>query len=498
LSELNGAGMKLQEIMRCGQAAFRTGSEIRQTRKAEPALWAFRYFALLLFLMALPGCDQKPTPPVSHLDRIRASGELRVVTRPEFSAPAEGGPGSVGLEHDLVQLFAARLNVRPRFIVPGSLREVPAILARGEADLAAAGLIADGDRPGVRYGPAYRRITEQVLYSGDSPPPRTLADLGDSLVEVLAGSGHARTLAELQHQYPDLRWRARADQDIRDLLSRTAQGEVAYAVADSDQALLLRRQFPELQIAFDLGHPRHLAWALPAAEDASLYAEVVRFFGDIRQDKTLDQLIDRYYGHAQAFDAVLDDALRQDYRERLPRYRHLFERAGERYGLDWRLLAAIAYQESKWQSRAVSAEGVRGMMMLTGLTARELNVRDRFDAAESIRGGASYFRRMLVELSPEVEDPDRIWFALAAYNLGPGHVEDARELVRRRGGDPNKWIEIKKVLPLLGKPAWYRQTRHGKARGGVAVHYVNSIRRYYDLLVWLSEEENRQRLAWGT
>ena len=188
----------------------------------------------------------------------------------------------------------------------------------------------------------------------------------------------------------------------------------------------------------------------------------------------------------------MDSALRRDYQHRLPKYKPLFIQAGKRHHLDWRLLAAIGYQESKWNSDAVSAEGVRGVMMLTEDTARELKVRDRFDAAESIHGAATYLRRTLTTIPPHIQEPDRTWYALAAYNIGYGHIEDARGLVQRRCGDPDKCIELKTVLPLLGKSNWFRKTKHGKARGSLAVHYVNSVRRYYDLLVWLTEHGDQK------
>jgi len=196
---------------------------------------------------------------------------------------------------------------------------------------------------------------------------------------------------------------------------------------------------------------------------------------------------------APDLDPALEDALRRDYQKHLPRLQPLFAEAGRRHGLDWRLLAAVGYQESKWNHRAVSAEGVRGLMMLTGPTARELNIRDRFDPAQSITGGAAYLSRTLTALPAQIPDPDRVWYALAAYNLGPGHVEDARVLIQARGGDPDRWDELKRVLPLLAHRAWHRHTRHGRARGGVAVRYVNSVRRYYELLVWLTHEEESRK-----
>lgn len=492
--------MNLPTIMRLGLIPGRGfGPEVSEKRSA--GLWqseAFRYLVLLLSLTSLLGCQQKPQKSLSRLDRVKQSGELRVATRFGPSTYYEGVNGPAGLEHDLARLFAQRLGVKARFLTSDSAKEALAAVAGDRADVGAAGLMVEAPWQGrVRFTPPYRRVTEQVLYNTDRSPPQSPADLVQGLLKVPAGNHHLATLKDLRRIHRDLNWRVDFDHSAGDLAYLVSEGMVDFTIANSDQALLMRRFYPNLRVAFDVGQPRELAWALPATGDASLYDEAVRFFEDIRRDKTLDQLVDRYYGHAEAFDPSLDSSLRKDYRDRLPRFRRWFKEAGERHRIDWRLLAAIAYQESKWKSNAVSREGVRGMMMLTGVTAKELKVRDRFNAAESIAGGASYLNRTLANIPAGIEDPDRIWYALAAYNMGPGHVEDARSLVRAKGGDPDKWIEIKQVLPLLGKPSWYRKTRFGKARGGVAVHYVNSIRRYYDLLVWITEQEDSRRLALG-
>lgn len=456
-------------------------------------------FLVYLFLTAsVSGCAQETSRPLPQLKRIKQAGELRVVTRYGPSTYYESINGAVGLEHDLAELFAKRLDVKVRFIVADSAKQAIQTLDEGRADVAAAGLLVDAVRKRkLRFAPPYRVLTEQILYSSSRPRPATITDLADGVLEVSAGSSHINTLKGLRRSHRNLNWQVNFDHDVHELLFLVSEGLVDYTVANSDQALIMRRYYPKLQVAFDIGKTRELAWALPMSEDASLYDETARFFREIKENRTLDQVIDRYYGHAEAFDVALDRSLRRDFRTRLPKFRSLFVQAGRQYGIDWRLLAAIAYQESKWHSTAVSAEGVRGMMMLTGVTAKQLKVTDRFDPAQSIRGGASYLRQTLANMPPEIEDPDRTWLALAAYNLGYGHIADARKLVAARGGDPDKWIEIKKVLPLLGKPYWYRKTKYGKARGRVAVHYVNSIRRYYDLLVWLTEENKDGTMAMG-
>jgi hypothetical protein len=171
-----------------------------------------------------------------------------------------------------------------------------------------------------------------------------------------------------------------------------------------------------------------------------------------------------------------------DVQQRLPQYRDHFREAAERSGVDWRLLAAIGYQESRWNPDAVSPTGVRGLMMLTNETAALLKVDDREDAVQSIHGGSRLIALLLRRLPEQIRGPDRIAMALAAYNQGLGHLLDARTLTEARGGDPNRWTDVRETLPLLADPLWYTQTRYGYARGDEAVDYVARVHRYYEAL----------------
>jgi membrane-bound lytic murein transglycosylase F len=166
----------------------------------------------------------------------------------------------------------------------------------------------------------------------------------------------------------------------------------------------------------------------------------------------------------------------------LPRFRREFVAAQELTGIDWRLLAALAWQESQWDPLATSPTGVRGMMMLTEDTADRLKVKNRLDAAESIRAGARYLADLIEQLPPSVPEPDRTWLALAAYNLGMGHLNGARHFAVGLKRDPNSWYEMKQVLPLLARPEYYKRLKSGRARGGEAVILVENVRTYYGVL----------------
>ena len=212
------------------------------------------------------------------------------------------------------------------------------------------------------------------------------------------------------------------------------------------------------------------------------------FFEKIKKDKTLEQLIERHYGHATTLGYVDNCTFRKHVANRLPKFQALFEKAARDNGMDWRLLAAIGYQESHWRTNAVSPTGVRGIMMLTQATAKQLKLTNRRDPGQSIEGGARYFLQRKNKIPERIEEPDRTWLALAAYNVGFGHLDDARIITQRQNRSPDKWIHVKQSLPLLTQKKWYKRTKHGYAQGWEPVRYVENIRGYFDLLVWLTQE----------
>ncbi len=438
--------------------------------------------AMLLLLTG--GCSQQP----SALNQIKQKGELVVVTRNSPTTYFEGPYGPTGLEYDLVSLFADYLGVDLKLITTANFNAILPMVAHRDAHLAAAGLtITEARKSRVRFGPPYQNITEQLVYRSGTRQPQDPEDLVDTSLEVIAGSSHAERLSNLTKYYKNLTWQENNDVESEELLSLVWEKKIDYTVADSNEVALNQRYYPELRVAFDLSRPQQLAWAFPKGPDNSLYNEAVKFFNHIKQSGKLDQLLDRYYGHVQDFDYVGTRLFMKHIEERLPDYIQNFKQAAQHNNMDWRLLAAIGYQESHWNPRAISPTGVRGIMMLTRTTAADMGFTNRIDPQNSIKGGARYFRLLKNRLPRDINEPDRTWFALAAYNIGFGHVEDARTIIRQRGGDPDKWVDVKESLPLLTQKRWYEQLPHGYARGNEALRYVENIRSYYDILVWQTE-----------
>ncbi|MFB4202712.1 Membrane-bound lytic murein transglycosylase F [wastewater metagenome] len=438
-------------------------------------------FALLL-AVTLPLSGQGSGP--RSLAAIRASGELVVLTRNAPTTYYIGRDGRpTGPEHDLVEAFAEHLGVSVRYRVAPTVDAVIEGMAAGGADLAAAGLTITGPRrERFRFGPPYQPVTQQVVCRRDNVQPESVADLAGLDLVVIANSSYVQRLRALKADgHPDLDWRTTEAVDTETLLARVWRREIDCTVADSNIVDINRRYYPELIAPFNLSREQHLGWLMPAGAEA-LDQAVSDWLDDFRAQEGLALIRDRYYGFFQVFDYV--DIARYVRRidERYPRFRAFFREAAGRYDLPPLLLAAQAYQESHWRADARSPTGVRGIMMLTRSTARAMGVKDRLDPEQSIMGGAKYLARMKTRFDDGVEEPDRTWLALAAYNVGRGHVHDAQVLARQRGLDPHRWHDIKQVLPLLADKRYYRDLNHGYARGTEPVRYVGRIREYLHVL----------------
>ncbi len=209
-----------------------------------------------------------------------------------------------------------------------------------------------------------------------------------------------------------------------------------------------------------------------------------------RESGRLAAVMDRFYNNTERLDRLGMFHFLRDTRARLPQLIGIFRQAGRAYDLDWRLLAAVGYQESNWDPSASSFTGVRGIMMLTAQTADQLGVNDRLDPAQSIDGGARYLARLRARLPDRIAEPDRTWMALAAYNLGMGHLRDARKLTQKQGLNPDRWSDVSKSLDLLSQEKWHSQTHYGYARGFEARTYVENIQRFYKVLVWMESREH--------
>lgn len=278
-----------------------------------------------------------------------------------------------------------------------------------------------------------------------------------------------------------IQWQEVKDVDTETLLENVWRKKIDCTIADSNIVSINRRYYPELSVRFDVTKPEPLAWVFKK-NDRALQDIVEEWFEKYKNDGKLNAVIHRYYGYIERFDYVDTRAYQRKIKSTLPTYKKAFITAAAKYRLSWTLLAAQAYQESHWLANAKSPTGVRGLMMLTRTTAKELGIKNRLDSRKSIFGGANYLNKLRKRLPKSVIEPDRTWLALAAYNVGMGHIWDARKLAKQLNKNPDVWQDLSEVLPLLTKKKYYKNLKYGYARGAEPVSYVKNIRDYQDVL----------------
>jgi len=441
--------------------------------------------ALAVILVATSGHHR-----LTELERIHARGKLVMLTINGATTYYLGPNGDAGFEYDLAQRFADHVGVPLEVLSLPSVDALLPTLGRRQGDFVAANLSRTPERlHQVRFGPVYETVKPVVVYRRGSRRPRELEDLTDGRLAIIGGTSYDTFLEPLRERY-GLEWETRESASIEDLLEAVSDEEIDFTIVDSNILDLNRRYFPSVRPAFEVDNEQSLAWAARLADDDTLVQKMREFFTLPRTGIALTRLRERYFSHVEGYEPVGTFTFMQQMRQRLPDVRPLLEQAEEVTGLDWRLLAAVSYQESHWDPTAVSRTGVRGLMMLTIPTARQLGIDDRNDPQQSVLGGARYLQSMINRLPDRIDHPDRLWLALAAYNIGLGHLEDARILTERQGGNPDRWVDVRERLPLLTQKRWFSQTRFGYARGYEAANYVENIRTFYEILVWMDGRDH--------
>jgi membrane-bound lytic murein transglycosylase F len=438
--------------------------------------------AIIVMSLVIGTCSRMP----DTYEQIRLLGTLKVSTRNSPMAYYEGASGPEGPEYELADGFARRLGVKLELHVAASGAAAFEDVLRNRAHIAAAGIYAGESRhEQALFGPVYQHIDQHIVYRVQDPLPESPRDLIGKRIIVIRNSTHATSLARLKKDLPGLRWTAVDGVDQLELFARVASGAADVTVADSTEFTLGRRFYPELRPAFKLAESEAIAWAL-APRSTDLLPLIERHFNELKAIGRLAEILTRHERSLSRFRRVDAPAFVSSVRERLPLYRAWFEEASAETGIDWRLLAAIGYQESRWDEAAVSPTGVRGLMMLTAETAQRVEVADRTDPRSSILGGARYLALIKDTIPDRVAEPDRTWLTLAAYNIGYGHLEDARVLAQRAGLDPDTWAAVRDKLPLLAQERWFTQTRRGYARGWEPVGFVRNVQTYLEILEWMT------------
>lgn len=447
----------------------------------------------LTFALAMIGLN---TP--TQLEAIQKNAVLRVATTNTPMTYFIRRNDPAGFEYELARAFADHLGVELELVLPSSFAGLFQILQERNAHLAAASLTITRDRLGrFDFSPPYRESAPVLIYRvrQGNPAPKTAEDLQGRSLGVLKQSSYEELLSDLQQTHPELEWSSNPDDTVTDLLDRVHSGDLDYTILDSTVFDAQKSFYPGLRAAFELQEPQPIAWMLNRHHDGTLKTALQQWFALEETSLLIQTLEERYFSRTNPLNFFDTVTFRRDLEERFIPLYPWFREAAEASGINWLLLAAIAYQESHWNADAVSPTGVRGIMMLTQAAATEVGIDDRTDPKQSILGGAQYLVNVKQKIPDRIPEPDHTWFALAGYNVGFGHLEDARILTQKAGKDPDKWQHVREHLPLLSNPRYYSQTRYGYARGHEPVQYVSNIRKYMELLRWEMDTAGARNLA---
>lgn len=440
------------------------------SKNTKPSLWRWlkthTEFLLISALIFTALSQYFFRTQAQSFEQMIDTGVLRVLISDEPDSQFVFNHQHFGFEYELLSGFAAKHEVELKLtIVPYA--ELYARLKNGQGDIAVGGII---DTPFVHRVseptiPWFKARTT-VVYLRGTPKPTSIEELAQA--EVKASSRYYE-LNELQE--------LNIKDDYRSeyaLLGAVASGSERFALTTNYRALAAKHYLPELNRSFLLPESVKLVWALPQRSDKSLLNAINNYLTESLEVGLPRELADRYFARKtrlSRFDAL---AVHRRIETILPQFEYAFRRASRRGNVDWHLLAALSYQESRWSNDAVSPTGVRGIMQLTQETAEYMGVDDRMDLDQSIDGAARYLKYLNNRLPDSIKEPERTWFALGSYNVGLKHVLAAYRKVRGQGNDPRIWSNIAEVLPTLYDYPF--------SQGVQAVDYVDRVQIFTDIV----------------
>lgn len=433
---------------------------------------------LLISFMIISSCSEE----VRTLYDIKKENKLRVVLRNSPTTYFEDRDGkAAGFEYEMLKEFAKWLKVELEITTTDSTEKLLEHLEFKKADLAIGSLtITSARKKEFLFTLPYLEVNQEVICHR-SKKIENLQDLAKAKVIVAKNTSYAEILSTLKKEVPELTW-VEDEEDSQDhTFEQVQEQNYDCTVIDSNIRKLNQMFYPDLRFSFILGEENKIAWAMNKG-NTELQSIYNKWFENVFRKSGLKALKEKYYATTQDFDPYDINKFNERVKTRLPKYKEFFQSEAAKIGWDWKLLAAISYQESHWNEKALSPTGVRGLMMLTRATAKAMGVKNRIDPKQSIEGGAKYLKKMQDRLPRFIQGNSRLWMTLAAYNVGYSHLRDARGLAAWRERNPNTWAGVRTVLPLLSQKKYYKRLPHGYARGKEPVVYVDRIKNYYELI----------------
>jgi len=433
------------------------------------------YFSCSIFFIHIN------TPRQTRLDTILESGKITVITSNNSNCYYFYRDGYMGFEYDMAKAFADYLGVELKVLVSDKWENMVSDLTKAAGDFIAANIsITDQRQKDVVFSKGYMEIEQYVIVHRNNRSIKKISDLLGKTIYVRRGTSYQEQLESIKNRGVDFTIKFVEDLPTEELLRRVAKKDIKITIADTNIALLNRRYFPGIKMACSISQKENLGWAVKA-ENRELLEKINLFFDLIKGNGRFKKIYNKYYEGIDSFDYVDMAIFHRRLKARLPRHRSIIIKASEKYGFDWRLIAAQIYQESHFNAWAKSHAGAYGLMQLTRSTAKSLGVKEIYNSSQNINAGVEHLRNLYNHFDKS-GDSDRLLISLAAYNVGQGHIWDAMNLARKKGLNPYQWQSIMITLPLLRYKKYYQKAAFGYCRGTEPVNYVKRIMVYYDIL----------------
>lgn len=426
------------------------------------------------------------------LDEIRKRGVIRVAMLNNAVAYFIYRGQEVGFQFELAELLSRRLAIRLEVVVPDRPMDLTRLLVENRADVA---LITpnreDPNADAIAVTPPVDRAEQILVQPAGREPIDSLTGLMGATIHVRRSSQYFGTVRLLSWVVPGLEVvEVPEEQETEDLIDQVGRGRIPLTVANSALLAVERSYRDDIQGTMVLAQAPPLVFS--ARRDAPrLLARLERFVREDCRGPWFDALYAKYFSPQRRMTEVRSEALAVS--GAISPYDDLARRYGRKYGIDWRLILAQMYQESRFDPAARSWAGARGLLQVMPRTGAELGVEDLWDPEQNIHAGVRYLAHLLRRFEPTLPMRQRVRFALAAYNAGIGHVRDARRLARDIGLDPDRWFgHVERAMKLLARPRYHRRARHGYVRGEEPMQYVSRIQTKYDAYTRLMPAEGRK------
>jgi len=414
-------------------------------------------------------------------DSIIKNNEITFITRNNTYSYFIDQGQKMGFEYDLAKAFADYIGVQLKVRDDFSWSDIIPALKTGKGAFAGANLSVDAENKNdLLYSNPFLTTNLHIIANRSNRSVRKLIDLSGKEITVRKGSAAIGHLKALMHDNFTFSIVEIENISTENLISMVNRNIVELTIADDNIMSMIGQHYPDIKTTSKITTGDQIGWVLHPYS-FKLKARMDTFLNEIRENGVYDRIYEKYHDKPRHLNVADIVTFHSKLNENLPIYRKIIKEKAAIFGFDWRLVAAQIYQESHFNPNANSHANANGIMQLMKRTADSYGIKDIFDPAQNISAGLSHLKK-LYEHFDNASGKDRMNISLAAYNVGQGHILDARNLARRKKLDPNKWESLEETLPLLSKRKYFKDSLYGYCRGKEPVEYVNNINSYYDII----------------